>query len=71
MARFGYAAVSARRYISYTPAVIPILMDESQRAYYAQSLECSPQEVVDHLAAFYRFVLGLGEEARNLLEDIQ
>jgi hypothetical protein len=70
MARFGYCAASVRRYISYTPHVLSILTEESQRVHWAESLRCSPEEVVNHLATFYRFVLVLGQEALELLDEL-
>jgi hypothetical protein len=66
--RFGYAVSSAVRYgVGHTGGVLSLLMDDSERAQWAQVMGCSMGEVVDNLGQWLRFLHSLGDEARELL----
>lgn len=69
MVRFAYAVATALRYgIGYTGGVLAILKDESERAQWAQVMGCSMGEMVDNLSQWLRFLVTLGDEARELLD---
>jgi len=71
LARFGYVAGSALRHgVGYTRNFVSSLLDESRLARMAQRMRCATEEVVDHLSDFLRFVLALGNEAWELLEEL-
>lgn len=70
--RFAYTVASSLRYgVAYTLSSVSMLLDESQLAGMAHFLGCSTEEAVDHWARRGRFVLALGDEARELLDELQ
>jgi len=71
LVRLVYAMASVLRYgVGHTDGVVSMLMDESQLAQWAQVMGCSMQEMVDHLGQWLRFLLTLGVEARELLDEL-
>jgi hypothetical protein len=69
--RFAYTAASALRFgVAYTRSLVSVLLDESRRVGMAQLLRCPAEEVVDHEAKFLRFMLTLGNEAWELLDEL-
>ncbi len=71
LARFGYVTAAALRYgVSYTGLHVSVLLDESQRARWAQRVGCSVEEYVDQEARGGRSLHMLAEEARELLDAL-
>ena len=69
--RFGYTATSALRYgAGYTEWVVSTALDREQRARWAQIAGCSTEGLLDHLARWLRFLLSLGDEAWELLDEL-
>jgi hypothetical protein len=71
LARSGYTVASALRCgVVYTWWVVSVLLDEDECARWAQIMGCPMQEFVDHLAEWIRFSVTLGDEARELLDEL-
>ncbi len=68
--RFGYAAASALHFARGLGLVVSILPDESRHAWVEQLLGRSMEQYVDRAAEYYRFLLGLADEARSLMDSL-
>jgi hypothetical protein len=71
MLRLGYAAASVLRYgLIHPGCCLPILLDDTQRARWAQVMGCSMEEMEDDVAGSLEFFLSLGQEARKLMDGL-
>lgn len=68
LVRFGYTAAAPLRYVlGGTRNLLPILLDESQYAWFGQMWGDPIEVYTDYWANMFRFLLNLADEARELL----
>jgi hypothetical protein len=71
LVRFGYAADTALRCgLAFTDQNVSLLVDESQHARWEQVFGRPVEHAVELWMEGFRFLLGLAEEARGLLDEL-
>lgn len=70
LARLGFTASAAMRYGLGSLQMLPILQDERQLAYVERALGRRIGEIADHGVNLHRFLLGLADEARAILDEL-